>query len=320
MSQDGSNPNWADVVVLASCELLAVPLCHAGWDSIVVGEHIIRGTVALGFGLPIGLFGLGFHWLKGKMPVGAQAWILAQSKRWWPVAFLFAFFYLVAPAAYERVVGTGRSDNVAWNLEQAAIGESYFLNMLKLSNGEIRVLGFQAHGKNNKIDPIIELSGYVRSDVTNISLPLYLLAQDADETKISACIPRIPTLPQETFGIPGFADFDVATYDKFFADPQSDGMPVARFMSQYVPFTISLKYDGAQFTRHYSKEEVQRQIDVFEKATSLQSTPRVIRRTTASKPVMPSLRSIVPGSGSPSALAPLRSIVPRPEQSGKSAD
>jgi hypothetical protein len=320
MSQDGSKPNWADVAVLASCELFAVPLCHAGWDSIVAGEHIIRGVVALGFGLPIGFFGLGFHWLKGKMPVGAQAWMLAQSKRWWPVALIFAFLYLVGPAAYDRAVGLGHSDKVAWNLEQAAAGEGYFLNMLKLSDGEIRVLGFQAHGKNNKADPINELSGTFRSDVTNIPLPIYLLAQDADDTKIPVCVPRIPTVPQETFGVPGFADFDLATYDKFFADPQIDGMPVDKFMNQYVPFTISLTYDGVRFVRHYSKEEVQRQIAEFEKTLSVQSAPRVIRRTTAAKPLMPSLRPIVPVPSSPSGIAPLKSILTQPEKNRTRAD
>jgi hypothetical protein len=51
----------------------------------------------------------------------------------------------------------------------------------------------------------------MRSELTNATLPIYIVAQDPDETKVQTCFAQatIPTLPEETYGIPGFADFDI---------------------------------------------------------------------------------------------------------------
>jgi hypothetical protein len=110
---------------------------------------------------------------------------------------------------------TGR---IIWNFDQTARGGGYFLTMQKVGDQEIRVIGFGAHGKNNSSDPISKFNGYMRSDRTNAQIPIYVLAQDADETKVLACFqhPWIPTLPEETFGVPAFADFEIGTYEKPF--------------------------------------------------------------------------------------------------------
>ncbi len=284
-----TNFNAADFGVFIVCELFAVPLCLAGWEAIVGGEHLFRGIVALAFGVPIGLIGAGFHWWKDKLP-SARDWLLRQADRWWPVAAFLAFAYVAGPAMYQRafpVTETPRSlGRVTWDFEQSARGFSYFLNMIKVPNQEIRVLGFQAHGKNNSPDPISQIRGNLHSDLTNVPHPIYILAQDLDETKIAACIPKIPTLPDETFGIPAFADFDIATYEKLFAEIGKDGVPASKFLSDYAPFTVALEYDGATYSRHFTRTEVVKQIEIFEKSLNLESIPRVVRKVDAPKPIM----------------------------------
>jgi len=285
--------NAADFGVFAVCELFAIPLCHAGWDPIVSGEHPLRGIAALAVGLPIGLIGASFHWWKDKLP-SARDLLLRQADRWWPVVAFVAFAYVAGPAMYQRAfpvieppIPMGR---VTWNFEQSARGFSYFLNMIKVPNQEIRVLGFQAHGRNNSADPISQIKGYLRSDLTNVAYPIYILAQDVDEGKIPACVPRIPTVPDDTFGIPPFADFDVTTYERLFADIGKDGVVVSKFMSDLVPFSVTLEYDGATYSRHFTKAEVAKQIEIFDKSLSLESIPRVIRKADAPKPKMPPLK------------------------------
>ena len=235
--------NAADFSVFAVCELFAIPICHAGWEGVVSGEHLTNSIVALIFGVPIGLIGASFHWWKDQLP-DARDWITRQADRWWPVALLVAFAYAAGPTLYQRTFpstatlhATGR---IAWNIEQAAQGGAYFLNMIRLNDQEIRILGFQAHGKNNSNDPITEFSGYIRSDATNARRPIYLQAQDQEENKTLACLPHpwIPTLPDQTFGIPPLADFEIGTYDKPYAELGKDGIPLSQFLNT---FRLSLR-------------------------------------------------------------------------------
>jgi hypothetical protein len=120
--------------------------------------------------------------------------------------------------------------DIVWNLEQSSQGNGYFLGMTRLNSDEIRVVGFQAHGKSNSAKPIEHFSGFMRSELTNEQIPIYLMAQDAFDPSQKVCLVPgwIPTLPEETFGIPPFADFDVATYDKSVAAVGKDGMPLTQ--------------------------------------------------------------------------------------------
>src|SRR4029077_11585514 len=118
----------------------------------------------------------------------------------------------------------------------------YFLNMTKTPGREIRVLGFQAHGKNISLEPISQFSGYLRSDVTNKQVPVYIMAQEATPDGIPACTPNFPTAPQETLGIPALASFDISTYDKIvFPQAIDEGIPASEFLRDYAPFTVVLK-------------------------------------------------------------------------------
>jgi hypothetical protein len=210
--------------------------------------------------------------------------------------------------------GSPNTGKIIWNFEQTAHGGGYFLTMQKLGDEEIRVIGFGAHGKNNSSDPISQFSGYMRSERTNAQIPIYVLAQDPDESKVLACFPHpwIPTLPQETFGIPAFADFDIGTFEKPFIEAGKDGVTVTRFLNDFVPFTISLEYDGIKIERRFSREEVNKQVEIFEKSLNPLSDPHVLRRANASPPAMLPLRLLLAPATPvpPASLPPLKLLVP----------
>jgi hypothetical protein len=193
---------------------------------------------------------------------------------------------------------TGR---IVWSFDQPV--ESYFLAMTRLNDEEIRVGGFQAHGKNTSTDPISEFSGFVRSDRTNEQRPIYLSAQDLapDPTRPSYVPPMmIPTVPEETFGIPGLADFDIVTHDKPYMETGKDGVPLSQFLREFGGFTVILKYDGATVERHFSIEQIMAQIALLEKQSRPQNTsaPRVARKPTAKPPVQ-MLLPFVPAPAAP---------------------
>ncbi len=180
-----------------------------------------------------------------------------------------------------RTQTTGR---IPWNFDQP--GDFYFLGITRLNDQEPRILGFQAHGKNTSADPISEFSGYMRSDLTNAQRPILLMAQEptADPNRPSFMrAPLIPTLPDQTYGIPGLAEFDIVTFDKPSARTGIDGEPASQFMSDFGPFTIVLNYDGKTIERHFTIEQIKAQLALFKKQTFPQdgSTPRVTRKPTA---------------------------------------
>jgi hypothetical protein len=48
----------------------------------------------------------------------------------------------------------------------------------------------------------------------------------------------IPTRPEETFGIPGLAAFDVVTHEQAMPQTGVDGMPLSQFMREFGAFTV----------------------------------------------------------------------------------
>jgi hypothetical protein len=187
--------------------------------------------------------------------------------------------------------------NIIWNFEQTTKGNGYFLNMQKvLPNGEIRVTGFGGHGKSNVNAPISNFKGYMRSDLTNAEVPIFIVAQDPDDAKALVCVgqPWVPTIPEETFGIPPFADFDVVTFEKPFVQPGIDGITLAKFMNDFVPFSIILEYDGTKYERQFSKAEVERQVALFERSLTPQSNPRVMRKANAKPAPLTPLTTLLP--------------------------
>jgi hypothetical protein len=188
------------------------------------------------------------------------------------------------------------SGAIVWNFAETARGRGYFLNMQKPTNGEMQIIGFGAHGKNIGSEPITDFEGYVRSDITNQSIPLYIVA--AQSSAANVCTMNASTLPQDTMGIPGFADFDVVTNTKpIFLNVISDeAVPLSKFMSSFVPFTVVTKYNGKKYQRQFTKEEVQKQVAILEKVAAPVSDPHVVKRssTVLATPVpLPTLSTLL---------------------------
>jgi hypothetical protein len=85
--------------------------------------------------------------------------------------------------------------------------------------------------------------------------PFLILAGEADTTKLRGPFDLIvPTLPEYTYGIPALAEFRITTFEKVLFEQGKDGIPPAQFMNEFVPFTVTLEYDGLKIVRHYSKK------------------------------------------------------------------
>jgi hypothetical protein len=242
---------------------------------------------------------------------------LAKSKTKLISWSLLGFVAIASAFALGTFVGRRESlspaaiGNIVWDFEQTANGSGYFLSMTRLGNQEMRVLGFQAHGKNISNKATEHLTGYVRSEVTNVQLPIYLLAQAQEDPKPNVCYAQtwVPTVPQETFGLPPFADFQLATFSKPVAIMESDGSPISKFMNDFVPFTIVLEYDGTRYERRFSKEEVQRQVSTFERSLNPQSSPHVTGKLDAKPPPPFPLQLLIPPDA-PKAPPSLASPIP----------
>jgi len=183
---------------------------------------------------------------------------------------------------------TGR---IAWNFEEAASGLNYFLGFNRQNQEETRISGFTAHGKNITNDPITEFKGYIRSDVTNEQWPIYLLAEDPHATNAPFMV-FLPTPPQETFGIPGGAEFNITTFGKAVFDGGKDGVPISKFKRDFSSFTLVMEYDGKTYRRQFTNKEIQGQVDLFERQTDPRKSnaPRVVRRPNATpleQPLLP---------------------------------
>jgi hypothetical protein len=165
---------------------------------------------------------------------------------------------------------------------------------MRLNQDEIRVVGFGFHGKNTSKDPITEFQGYVRSDLTNARLPFFIMAEEPKNTSATPNPfqpPQIPTRPEETFGIPGLADFDIATFENTVMTQGVDGVPVSQFLREFGSCTVILEYDGTRVERNFSNEKIRKAIAAFESSLNPQRTtaPRVTRRPNAAPPAQAAL-------------------------------
>jgi hypothetical protein len=175
---------------------------------------------------------------------------------------------------------------IAWRFDQP--GGSQFLIMTKFNNEDVRIVGFTAHGRNQSSEPITDFSGVIRSDLTNEEKPILLIAQP-DPAEVQPELPPnvtapVPTPTEETYGIPGFAEFDIATYNKG-GVTDTDGTAATSFLRNFGPFTLILKYDGASHERHFSKEQIEEQIALMKRQGGGQDILPHVTRKPGAKPV-----------------------------------
>ena len=101
----------------------------------------------------------------------------------------------------------------------------------------------------------------------------------------------IPTRPEETFGIPGLAEFDIVTFENSVVQTGIDGMLLSEFLRNFGSFTLVLEYDGIKVEQQFSREQIDKAVKAFETSMNPQRTtiPRVTRRPNATPPLQASL-------------------------------
>jgi hypothetical protein len=264
----------ADVVVFAVCELIAIPLCDASWHAIVTDGQTIRGVVGLVMGIPVGIAGFTFHWWKD----GAKTWLLNLCKDWWPLAAVVLMAYVVNPSLTERLrlmlPGVGP---IIWNVDDPHQA-GFFIGMSQLAGQEIRVFGFQAVGRNTSSNAITDIKGYIKSLTTNKELPILLITS---ETPPNFPFPvPVPIQPNDTYGIPPYADFSVTTQKATLADTQKDAISTSQFLSDFSTFDFVFEYDGYRYKHRFTPDQVKMQFETFAKILSpdKSTTPRITRK------------------------------------------
>lgn len=197
-----------------------------------------------------------------------------------------------APAQTALPTGNGtvgvNMGRIAWSFDDASKGLNYFLGFHRQNQEEVRISGFNAQGRNTTADPITELTGYVRSNVTNEEWPIYVGAQDPSRPD-DPFSRNIPTLLKETYGIPGFSEFVITTFNKSMFDGGKDGMTLSKFLRDFSSFTLVLEYDGNTYRRLFTEQDIKKQLELFERQTdpSKNNAPRIVRRPNATPPIEP---------------------------------
>jgi hypothetical protein len=122
------------------------------------------------------------------------------------------------------------------------------------------------------------------------------MAQEPDESKQIACFPHpwIPTLSNETYGIPALAEFEIVTSEKPFIETGKDGVPLSKFIKEFVPFTVVLEYDGTKYERRFSLKEVKLQAELLDHVSDPTSTPHIVRKPGAKSPPPLPLQTLLP--------------------------
>lgn len=175
---------------------------------------------------------------------------------------------------------TGR---LVWSFDDPAKqATDYMLVMSSTNPGDLRIGGIQTVGKNTSGDPVTQFKGYIRVDRTNKTDPFYLVA--GEEQSKGPFDQIIPTLPEETYGIPALAEFKIQTFEKIFFETGKDGIPADEFIKKYTPFTLVLEYDGIKVERKFSTKDIEAQVKRFEAFANPANSslnPRIVRRPTA---------------------------------------
>jgi len=139
-----------------------------------------------------------------------------------------------------------------------------------LSNGKFNhIISFVFHGKNKSSKPIIHVSGFLRSNITNETHPVYL--HDNEKGK--------SVLPTNTNGIPPKCD-DVTLVVPFVItqDGESDhnsGIPLEAFLATFLDSTLTLKLDDKVYTYRIPERKVRKVLEAIERDNIPPVKPRV---------------------------------------------
>jgi hypothetical protein len=91
-----------NIIVVVASELIALPFCFNGADGFMSNDWL-KTAKGFGIGLPIGIAGLTFPLWRKYLKRPTQEWVQNDAKKWWPIALLLTFIYVLGPDIYNRI-------------------------------------------------------------------------------------------------------------------------------------------------------------------------------------------------------------------------
>jgi hypothetical protein len=131
--------------------------------------------------------------------------------------------------------------------------------------GEIRVVNFQAKGKARR--PILKVSGFVRSDMTN-----------ENSSALSLNIGGHLVAPEAANGIPVGADFGIAVPFVSNTLDYETYLTEFDFLERFGAFTFVVEFDGVRSEYPFSSTLVRQQLETFRKHVLPSDRPGVTRK------------------------------------------
>jgi hypothetical protein len=248
---------------------------RAGWDALAIA--------CLCVGVVLCLLSVLWNRLSGSLinsRLANSAIELGSDARWWGASLMLLFMYAIFSPLLMNLANIddigvhiyptwpSKTNRITWNFEDQQ-HPPFFLAFEKTNTMDAPALfGFQAHGKNNSDKPILNISGVVRSLITNKEFPIKIVAEG------------FYVDPKDTNGIPPFSEFDVTTMD----GPVNvvNGQIVSRSvkMNDFAEFEFEFDYDGNKFVRKFTKDEIDGQRQMFSNILdpNKSSVPRVTRK------------------------------------------
>jgi len=131
----------------------------------------------------------------------------------------------------------------------------------------IQIHSFQARMQSKFQKPIKNFNGYVQSEITNESFPIFMYV---DGRHIR---------PEKTNGIPAKALFTiVAMFTGEDPNEANSFLTPGEFLSTIGGYTLHLNADGKDFSFHFPITKVERQIEQFRKKVQPISKPQVTEK------------------------------------------
>src|SRR5258708_24878683 len=215
----------------------------------------------------------------GKVRVGAYIALLLLAV--WGGAILDGLFRPstpiagapgVAPTVWTAAPLPPSHYGIAWNFDDPARADVFYLGGGKERREEARVSSFQAYGKNISDDFISCTRGDVRSDLTGKIISLFFVLQPTGE-KIA--VPSANAIAPQTPFLIMSEDFDTLIQPD--ADKPHSGIRISKFISEFGGFYFSFECDKGTYRHHFSTDDIRELATKYDKF--LEIKPQITKKS-----------------------------------------